>query len=145
MKDVGLKKERGCSSIEVDNCVHEFVAGDNTHPQGVMIYEKLNEIFEKLKLIGYEANRSQVLQCVEEEDMQEHALHLHSEKLAIAFGLISLKKSQPIRVMKNLRVCGDCHNVAKMISKVYDREILLRDRYRFHHFKEGNCSCKDYW
>ncbi|KAK1428671.1 hypothetical protein QVD17_17510 [Tagetes erecta] len=145
MKDVGLKKEPGCSSLEVNGVVHEFVVGDNTHAQSKLIYGKLNEVFEKLKSIGYEPNRSQVLQCVEEEDMQEQALHLHSEKLAIAFGLISLTKSQPIRVMKNLRVCEDCHNVAKMISKVYDREILLRDRYRFHHIKAGVCSCNDYW
>ncbi|KAM0004646.1 putative tetratricopeptide-like helical domain superfamily, DYW domain-containing protein [Helianthus debilis subsp. tardiflorus] len=145
MKDVGLKKEPGCSSIEVNGIVHEFIVGDNTHTQSKPIYGKLNEVFEKLKSNGYEPNRSQVLQCVEEEDMQEQALHLHSEKLAIAFGLISLKQSQPIRVMKNLRVCGDCHNVAKLISKVYDREILLRDRYRFHRFKAGECSCKDYW
>ncbi|XP_071720792.1 pentatricopeptide repeat-containing protein At2g29760, chloroplastic-like [Rutidosis leptorrhynchoides] len=145
MKDVGLKKERGCSSIEVDGVFHEFIVGDNTHTQSKSIYRKLNEVFERLKLNGYEPNWSQVLQCVEEKDMQEQALHLHSEKLAIVFGLIRLNKSQPIRVMKNLRVCGDCHNVAKLISKVYDREILLRDRYRFHHFKAGDCSCKDYW
>nr|XP_043610748.1 pentatricopeptide repeat-containing protein At2g29760, chloroplastic [Erigeron canadensis] len=145
MKDVGLKKELGCSSIEVDGSLHEFAVGDNTHPQSKLIYGKLNEVSEKLKLNGHEPIRSQVLQCVEEEDMQEQALHLHSEKLAIAFGLISQKKGQPIRVMKNLRVCGDCHNVAKLISKVYDRDILLRDRYRFHHFKAGDCSCKDYW
>lgn len=145
MRDVGLKKEPGCSSIEVDGSFHEFIVGDSTHPQSKRIYSKLNEVFEKIKLIGYEPNRSQVLQCVEEEDMQEQALHLHSEKLAIAFGLISLKKGQPIRVMKNLRVCGDCHTVAKLISKVYDKEILLRDRYRFHHFKAGDCSCNDYW
>ncbi|KAK9057568.1 hypothetical protein SSX86_022404 [Deinandra increscens subsp. villosa] len=145
MKDVGLKKEPGCSSVEVNGIVHEFIVGDNTHSQSKLIYEKLIEVFEKLKSIGYEPNRSQVLQCVEEEDVQDHALHLHSEKLAIAFGLISLTKSQPIRVMKNLRVCGDCHNVAKLISKAYDREILLRDRYRFHHFHAGECSCKDYW
>ncbi|KAI3830009.1 hypothetical protein L1987_04141 [Smallanthus sonchifolius] len=131
MKDIGLKKEPGCSSVEVNGTIHEFVVGDNTHAQSKLIYGKLNEVFETLKSNGYEPNRSQVLQCVEEEDMQEQALHLHSEKLAIAFGLISLTKSQPIRVMKNLRVCRDCHNVAKMISKVYDREILLRDRFTF--------------
>ncbi|KVI03652.1 Pentatricopeptide repeat-containing protein [Cynara cardunculus var. scolymus] len=145
MKYIGLKKEPGCSSIEVDASFHEFVVGDNTHPQSKRIYAKLNEISEKLKSMGYEPNRSQVLQCVEEEDMQEQALHLHSEKLAIAFGLISLKQAQPIRIMKNLRVCGDCHNVAKLISKLYNKEIFLRDRYRFHHFKAGDCSCKDYW
>ncbi|RVW56721.1 Pentatricopeptide repeat-containing protein, chloroplastic [Vitis vinifera] len=32
MRDVGLKKEPGCSSIEVDGIVHEFLVGDNSHP-----------------------------------------------------------------------------------------------------------------
>lgn len=145
MRDSGIKKEPGCSSIEVNGIVHEFLVGDNSHPLCKDIYEKLDEIAAKLKLIGYVPNKSHLLQFVEEEDMKEQALNLHSEKLAIAFGLISTVPSQPIRVVKNLRVCGDCHSVAKLISKVYEREILLRDRYRFHHFKGGHCSCMDYW
>ncbi|OIT30289.1 PREDICTED: pentatricopeptide repeat-containing protein At2g29760, chloroplastic-like [Nicotiana attenuata] len=145
MRECGLKKEPGCSSIEVNGIVHEFMVGDNTHPLSQKIYAKLDEIAARLKSVGYISNKSQVLQLIEEEDMQEQALNLHSEKLAMAFGLISAAPSQPIRIVKNLRVCGDCHAVAKLLSKLYDREILLRDRYRFHHFKEGNCSCKDYW
>ncbi|KAH0997506.1 hypothetical protein GBA52_021370 [Prunus armeniaca] len=105
----------------------------------------LDEMALRLKSNGYVPNKSHLLQFVEEEDMKDHALILHSEKLAIAFGLISLSPSQPIQVVKNLRVCGDCHSVAKLISKLYDREILLRDRYRFHHFRDGHCSCNDYW
>lgn len=145
MRDSGLKKEPGCSSIEVNSIVHEFLVGHNTHPQSQKIYAKLDEIAARLKHVGYVSNKSQILQFVEEEDMQEQALNHHSEKLAMAFGLISVAPSQPIRIVKNLRVCGDCHAVAKLLSKLYDREILLRDRYRFHHFKDGNCSCKDYW
>ncbi|KAL3367323.1 hypothetical protein AABB24_011851, partial [Solanum stoloniferum] len=145
MRECGLKKEPGCSSIEVHSIVHEFLVGDNSHPQSQKIYAKLDEIAARLKQVGYVSNKSQILQLVEEEDMQEHALNLHSEKLAMAFGLISVAPSQPIRIVKNLRVCADCHAVAKLLSKLYNREIILRDRYRFHHFKEGNCSCKDYW
>ncbi|KAM3231799.1 pentatricopeptide repeat-containing protein, chloroplastic [Capsicum annuum] len=145
MRECGLKKEPGCSSIEVNSVVHQFLVGDTAHPQSQKIYAKLDEIATRLKHVGYVSNKSQILQLVEEEDMQEQALNLHSEKLAMAFGLISVAPSQPIHIVKNLRVCGDCHAVAKLLSKIYDREILLRDRYRFHHFKEGNCSCKDYW
>uniref|UniRef100_A0A2N9ESY4 DYW domain-containing protein n=1 Tax=Fagus sylvatica TaxID=28930 RepID=A0A2N9ESY4_FAGSY len=145
MRDSGLRKEPGCSSIEVNGIVHEFLVGDNSHKLSKEIYSKLEEIAARLKSIGYVPNKSHLLQLVEEEDMKEQALNLHSEKLAIAFGLISMAPSQPIRVVKNLRVCGDCHSVAKLISRLYDREILLRDRYRFHHFKGGNCSCMDYW
>ncbi|RYR17978.1 hypothetical protein Ahy_B03g062626 isoform C [Arachis hypogaea] len=45
----------------------------------------------------------------------------------------------------NLRICWDCHEVAKMISKLFYREIIVRDRNRFHHFEDGQCSCKGYW
>ncbi|KAJ7974931.1 Pentatricopeptide repeat-containing protein [Quillaja saponaria] len=145
MRDSGLKKEPGCSLIEVKGIVYDFFVGDNSHPFSQKIYSKLDEILVRLKSIGYEPNKSQVLQLVEEDDLMEHALNLHSEKLAIAFGLISIEASQPIRIVKNLRVCGDCHSVAKLISGLYDREILLRDRYRFHHFRGGKCSCMDYW
>lgn len=145
MRDSGLKKEPGCSSIEVNGIIHEFLVGENSHPLSKEIYSKLDEVAAKLKSVGYVPNKSHLLQLVEEEDMKEQALNLHSEKLAIAFGLISIGSSQPIRVVKNLRVCGDCHSVAKHISRLYEREILLRDRYRFHHFKGGQCSCMDYW
>ncbi|XP_030967844.1 pentatricopeptide repeat-containing protein At2g29760, chloroplastic-like [Quercus lobata] len=145
MRDFGLKKEPGCSSIEVNGIVHEFLVGDNSHKLSKEIYSKLDEIAAKLKSVGYVPNKSHLLQLVEEEDVKEQALNLHSEKLAIAYGLISMGPSQLIRVVKNLRVCGDCHSVAKLISGLYDREILLRDRYRFHHFRGGNCSCMDYW
>ncbi|KAL3518072.1 hypothetical protein ACH5RR_020661 [Cinchona calisaya] len=145
MRNYGLKKEPGCSSIEVNGNVYEFLVGDNAHPLSKNIYLKLDEIASRLKSIGYVPMKSQLLQLVEEEDVQEQALNLHSEKLAIAFGLISTSPSQPIRIVKNLRVCDDCHAVAKLISKLYNREILLRDCYRFHHFKEGSCSCMDYW
>ncbi|KDO44240.1 hypothetical protein CISIN_1g035659mg [Citrus sinensis] len=145
MRVSGLKKEPGCSSIEVNGEIHKFLAGESSHPLCKEIYSKLDEIVARLKSFGYVPNRSHLLQLVEEEDVQEQALNLHSERLAIAYGLISVEPSQPIRIVKNLRVCGDCHTVAKLISKLYNREILLRDRYRFHHFRGGNCSCMDYW
>ncbi|CAN0854754.1 Pentatricopeptide repeat-containing protein At2g29760, chloroplastic [Linum grandiflorum] len=145
MRDSGLKKEPGCSSVEINGTVHEFIVGDNAHPLSRDIYAKLDEIMARLRSHGYVANTSHVLQFVEEEDVKEKALKLHSEKLAIAFGLIRGNPEQAIRIVKNIRVCGDCHTVAKLISKVYGRDIVLRDRYRFHHFSGGHCSCKDYW
>uniref|UniRef100_A0A7N0VAT6 DYW domain-containing protein n=1 Tax=Kalanchoe fedtschenkoi TaxID=63787 RepID=A0A7N0VAT6_KALFE len=145
MRDNQVVKEPGCSSIEVDGQLHKFLVGDISHPQCRKIYQKLDEITLRLKAEGYVPDKSQVLQIVDDESMKEQALSWHSEKLAIAFGLINLTPPRPIRVVKNLRVCGDCHAVAKLISKLYNREIILRDRYRFHHFKDGHCSCQDYW
>ncbi|KAK7392991.1 hypothetical protein VNO78_21441 [Psophocarpus tetragonolobus] len=145
MRDSDVKKEPWCSSIDVNGIVHEFLVGDNSHPFSQKIYLKLDEISEKFMSIGYKPDMSNLLQLSEEDNLTEQSLNVHSEKLAIAFGLISTASSQPIRIVKNIRICGDCHAFAKLISQLYDRDILLRDRYRFHHFKGGKCSCLDYW
>nr|XP_010909249.1 putative pentatricopeptide repeat-containing protein At5g59200, chloroplastic [Elaeis guineensis] len=144
MKERGIQKEPGCSSIEVDNEIHEFLLGDIRHPQREEIYRKLEELNDVLKLEGYSPARDVVLQDIEEEE-KEWALAIHSERLAICYGLISTKPGTTIRVVKNLRVCSDCHSIIKLISKVSRRKIVVRDRNRFHHFEDGSCSCRDYW
>ncbi|KAJ0539933.1 putative tetratricopeptide-like helical domain superfamily, DYW domain-containing protein [Helianthus annuus] len=145
MRKTGVKKDPGCSLIEYRDEVHEFIAGDKSHPRTHEIYHKLSEIRERLKSVGYVPDKSQVLLHIEGDDEKESELESHSERLAIAFGLISLKPGIPIRIVKNLRVCNDCHSVTKHLSQIYDREIIVRDNSRFHHFKHGSCSCMDYW
>ncbi|XP_020270458.1 pentatricopeptide repeat-containing protein At4g21065 [Asparagus officinalis] len=140
----GVKKTPGYSLLEIGNRVHEFVMGDRSHPQSDEIYDKLEEVAKRLRKEGYVPKTSNVLADIEEEE-KETALCYHSERLAIAFALISTSPAVPIRIVKNLRVCEDCHIVTKLISNVYEREIIVRDRSRFHHFKDGFCSCKDYW
>lgn len=144
MMDRGIKKTPGCSLIEVNGVVHEFVAGDGSHPQSKNIYFKLDEMIKDLKSAGYAPDTSEVFLDIGEES-KERAVYRHSEKLAIAFGLISSGPGVTIRVIKNLRICVDCHSMAKLVSKVYDREVIVRDGTRFHHFRHGSCSCKDYW
>eukprot|EP01018_Ginkgo_biloba_P028154 Gb_09702 [translate_table: standard] len=144
MKQRGIKKEPGCSWIEVNNKLHTFLTGDRTHPQTEKIYEELEDLARQMKEAGYLPDTNFVLHDVE-EDQKEHILCYHSEKLAIAFGLISTPCGTPIRVMKNLRVCGDCHTATKFISQIVRREIVVRDGNRFHHFHGGICSCGDYW
>jgi hypothetical protein len=145
MKKRGIKKDPGCSSIEHRGMLHEFIVGDKSHPQTKEIYSKLSEVREKLKSVGHVPDTSQVLLCLEEEKEKEVELENHSERLAIAFGLINLEPRSPIRIIKNLRVCNDCHSVTKLLSKIYNREIVVRDNSRFHHFTNGSCSCKDFW
>lgn len=136
--------ELGCSWIEVDGVTHEFRVDDQLHPRILEIREKLDEILDKAKLVGYIINTTQVTFDLSEED-KERAVSLHSEKLAIAFGFLSTKPGTIIRVVKNLRTCEDCHLALKAISLVFYREIIVRDRSRFHAFKHGKCSCNDYW
>ncbi|KAG2718716.1 hypothetical protein I3760_03G232300 [Carya illinoinensis] len=144
LKDKGMKKVPGCTSIEVDSVVHEFLVGGKLHPLSKDIYEMLEEIDKLLEMAGFVPDTSEVLYDMDEE-WKEGALSHHSEKLAIAFGLISTKPGATIRIVKNLRVCGNCHSATKLISKIFNREIIARDSNRFHHFKNGSCSCKDYW
>ncbi|KFK43124.1 hypothetical protein AALP_AA1G083500 [Arabis alpina] len=142
--DKGMKKVPGCSSIEINSVVHEFIIGDKFHPQNREIYGMLDEMDVLLEEAGFVPDTSEVLQEMEEE-WKEGALRHHSEKLAIAFGLISTKPGTKLTIVKNLRVCRNCHEATKLISKIYKREIIARDRTRFHHFKDGVCSCNDYW
>ncbi|KAI5419716.1 putative pentatricopeptide repeat-containing protein [Lathyrus oleraceus] len=143
MKRRKIRKTPGISNVELNNQVHTFLAGDTSHPQSKEIYEELSVLVGKMKELGYVPETDSALHDVEEEDKEGH-LAVHSEKLAIVFALLNTQESQ-IRITKNLRVCGDCHIAAKLISKIVEREIVVRDTNRFHHFKDGVCSCGDYW
>jgi hypothetical protein len=106
---------------------------------------KLEDLSTRLKDLGYEPDTSYVLQDIDDEH-KEAVLAQHSERLAIAFGLIATPKGSPLLIIKNLRVCGDCHLVIKLIAKIEEREIVVRDSNRFHHFSsDGVCSCGDFW
>ncbi|KAL3507620.1 hypothetical protein ACH5RR_033002 [Cinchona calisaya] len=144
MKRKGMTKKPACSWIEVKNKVHAFVAGDKSHPLYDQINEALEEILEQIEREGYVPDTSEVLHDVDEEQ-KRFAVSTHSERLAIAFGIMSTTAGTTIRVTKNLRVCVDCHTAIKFISKTMGREIIVRDNIRFHCFKDGSCSCGDYW
>lgn len=144
MKERGVKKEPGLSWIEMGGSVHSFVAGDKSHPRSQEIYATLEEMILRIKRVGYDTSAA-----LESDDLDFELsvilLNCHSEKLAVALGVLSLPRLAPIRVMKNLRVCVDCHTTMKLFSTVEGREIVLRDPIRFHRFRNGLCSCGDYW
>lgn len=144
MESRGIRKEQGCTWIEVAGKVHTFVVEDRSHPLVGEIYAELARLMNAIKREGYIPITQNVLHDVGEQQKEE-AISYHSEKLAIAYGVLSLPSGTPIRIYKNLRVCSDCHSASKFISKVTGREIIARDASRFHHFKDGVCSCGDYW
>ncbi|KAL6192946.1 hypothetical protein ACLB2K_034031 [Fragaria x ananassa] len=144
MRDKGIRKEPGCSWIKYKSRVHIFSADDQSSPFSDQIYAELEKLYPKMIAEGYEPDVSSVLHDVDELQKMK-MLNYHSERLAIAFGLIFIPSGLPIRVVKNLRVCGDCHNATKYISKITKREILVRDAVRYHLFKDGTCSCGDFW
>lgn len=144
MKEKGVRKEPGYSLIEINGCLHNFTSGDQSHPEMVKIKQTWDDILKKIKLEGYSGNFDEALFDIDEEE-KESSLHRHSEKLAIAFGIMKTEPGTTIRIVKNLRVCEDCHSATKLISKAFRRELIVRDRNRFHHFRDGTCSCKDFW
>lgn len=144
MEDRGVKKEQGCTWVQIDGKVHSFVTEDRSHPQAREIYTELARLMNEIKREGYVPLTQNVLHDVGEQQKEE-AISYHSEKLAIAYGILNTPPSTPIRIYKNLRVCADCHSASKFISKLAGREIIARDASRFHHFKDGLCSCGDYW
>uniref|UniRef100_A0A6V7QYB2 DYW domain-containing protein n=1 Tax=Ananas comosus var. bracteatus TaxID=296719 RepID=A0A6V7QYB2_ANACO len=144
MKAINLKKRPACSWIKIKNEISTFGIGDKAHKDKKEIYAKLGEILLMVKDVGYVADTSYALHDMDEEQKEQN-LWNHSEKLALAYGLTRTPKGSSIRIFKNLRVCGDCHLVFKLVSSVVDPEIVLRDPYRFHHFKGGECSCSDFW
>ncbi|KAA8516729.1 hypothetical protein F0562_016765 [Nyssa sinensis] len=141
MRHRKLKKDPGCSYVEYKGRTNLFVAGDRSHPQTEEIYTMLDRLEDLVKeLDGTKKN--------DQEKRTEElisGLGVHSEKLAIASALLNTGVGTEILVIKNLRVCGDCHLFIKLVSKIVDRQFVVRDATRFHHFKSGVCSCNDYW
>ncbi|XP_061989017.1 putative pentatricopeptide repeat-containing protein At5g52630 [Rosa rugosa] len=144
LRDRGVKKETGLSWVEEGNKIHTFAAGDRTHMWTKEIYQKLEELGEEMERAGYVADTSFVLREVNNEEKNQ-TIRYHSERLAVAFGLLTIPTDRPIRIMKNLRICGDCHTAIKFMSKCSGRVIIVRDNNRFHRFEDGKCTCGDYW
>uniref|UniRef100_A0A7N0V2F2 DYW domain-containing protein n=1 Tax=Kalanchoe fedtschenkoi TaxID=63787 RepID=A0A7N0V2F2_KALFE len=144
MKKIGVKKGPGLSWIESQGTVYYFSVGDASHQDMRLIRGMLEVLRNKIKRAGYAPNCSVIMHDVE-DDEKERLLWVHSERLALAFGLIATPSGSPIRILKNLRICLDCHEVVKFVSKIVGREIIVRDVNRFHHFENGICSCGDYW
>ncbi|WCJ28412.1 Tetratricopeptide repeat (TPR)-like superfamily protein [Euphorbia peplus] len=139
-----IKKKLACSWVKSKKEINSFGMGDKSHPLSSQIYGKLEELKTMIKQAGYVPDTSYALQDTDEEQ-KEHNLWNHSERLALAFSLITTREYSTVKVFKNLHVCSDCHSVFKFGSEVLGRKIILRDPYRFHHLDGGKCSCSDYW
>ncbi|EPS61477.1 hypothetical protein M569_13318 [Genlisea aurea] len=123
----------GCSWIEVRGKTHAFLSGDGSHPEIEGIVAVWEGIRERMIGDGW---------VIEEEEGDELLLSCgHSERLAVAFGLMNTSPGMPIRVTKNVGMCRACHGSMKFVSRVFRREVSVTETANFHHFKDGNCSC----
>ncbi|MED6144950.1 hypothetical protein PIB30_020245 [Stylosanthes scabra] len=144
MKKGGVHKKHGKSWIELGGSIHQFKAADHLHAEMKAIYRVLEGLNQRAKLEGFAPMTELVLMDVSEEEKEEN-LNFHSEKLALAYAVLKSSPGTKIRIFKNLRICQDCHNWIKIVSRILNREIIVRDRIRFHQFEGGFCSCRDYW
>ena len=130
-------KARGCSWTELDGEVHEFLLmGDETHPRSIEIYEKLDEVVKELEIAGYNPHLRSVLVDLEEEEKRRVILLIVKSWL-FHLGLSVLLK---VQAFESQRI----FSFMKLASKVFEREIIARDRTRFHHYRDGVCSCGDF-
>ncbi|XP_057433703.1 pentatricopeptide repeat-containing protein At4g14050, mitochondrial [Lotus japonicus] len=139
-----VKKEPGYSCIDLGKESHVFYAGETSHPMKDEILGLMRKLDAEMRKRGYVPDTSYVLHDMDQQE-KERQLFWHSERLAVAYGLLKAVPGTIIRIVKNLRVCGDCHTVLKLISTIESREIYVRDAKRYHHFKDGKCSCNDFW
>lgn len=121
-----------------------FVANDVAHPQKENIHKMWEKLNQKIKEIGYVPDTSHVLLFVDQQE-KELNFQYHTEKLALTLAFLNTPPRSTTRIMKNIRVSGDCHSSINYVALVVKREIIVRDTNRFHHFRDGFCSCGDYW
>lgn len=150
METVGVRKAPGLSWTEVGHKVHEFASGGQRHPQLKAIRAYMEELLRELRKLGYAPDTSSVNFDIEEEHKEEQLYH-HSEKLALVLSLMNCRGGSnhsyghAIKIIKNIRICSDCHNFMRLASKLVGKAIIVRDANRFHHFSGGACSCNEYW
>jgi hypothetical protein len=143
-EDVGVLRDR--SWITIRDKVHFFRAEDRTHPRATELYQLLENLLEKAKGVGYEPYQNAELSASQDDDKPTagSSLKHHSERLAVALGLLETPPGATVRVTKNITMCRDCHSSIKFFSLLANREIVVRDSKRLHKFKDGRCSCGDF-
>jgi len=144
MSQSGMKKLPGRSSTMVNGKVVHFHANDRSHPLSNEIHRQLGQLESELVQHGYQCDQSWISRPLNHGETNESVLWGHSERIAIAFQLIQEPKPSLIQVVKNLRICGDCHTAIQLIAKIRQCSIIIHDANRIHHFDlTGKCSCNN--
>eukprot|EP01083_Nonionella_stella_P009098 26367_1 len=145
MKHDKLKKIPAVSEIDIFGKLHTFYASNKHHEP--CVDEGLNKLYHKLKLspFNYEPDLTCITRELSKHEEADQVLLMHSEKIALVYGLIHTPKDYLLVINKNLRICNDCHNFIKLVSKMEQRSITVADANRVHVFNDGQCSCNNYY
>ncbi|KAM0922619.1 hypothetical protein ACQ4PT_006094 [Festuca glaucescens] len=76
MRSKGIEKIPGCSSIEMDGSIHEFISGGKSHPSYDDIHAKLIEIGGRMQQQSYVRETAEVFYDIGDEE-KEQALRHH--------------------------------------------------------------------
>ncbi|CAM4799899.1 unnamed protein product [Rotaria magnacalcarata] len=123
IEELGVKVKVGLSWTEIKGHI-QLKAHDHSHPQSTEIYAKIDRLKSKAIENGFIFDSSWMTRSLNENETIESVLC----------------------VVKNLRVCGHCHEFTKVIAKIEQCDIVVRDANRIHHFyPNGQCSCQDHF
>ncbi|CAI0548427.1 unnamed protein product [Linum tenue] len=138
------------SWISIKDKVHSFKTSIQRAPGNAGTFRLLDELLDKARSHGYMTHAAMEVNNEVREIEMEHGHYSsasaanHSERLAVAFGLLNIQTDAPIRVNKNTRMCRDCHSFIKIVSSMSSREIIVKDSWRIHRFANGQCSCGEF-
>ncbi|CAM4802829.1 unnamed protein product [Rotaria magnacalcarata] len=142
----GCKKQIGVTVTDIDGKLWKFRAHDRSHAESAEIHEQVDRMSKRIIEHGHKYDASWIVRPMQPDETIETLLCGHSERLAMAAHFIRNRKPKRIQMTKNLRICGDCHEVTKLVALIYQCEIVVRDTNRMHHFNmNGQCSCQDYF
>lgn len=145
MRERGVTKESGVSWAEFRGSCHHFVDGDNSCSQKDATFTRLEELLARVKQNTERGSMNVWELGFQSRKVSENSIGKHGELLAVALGLSTLPNTAPVRVMKNQKLSWEGHETLKLLSESENREIIIRDPARFHHFNQGSCSCRGYW
>ncbi|CAF1574329.1 unnamed protein product, partial [Adineta steineri] len=132
--------------IRLNRIKQQFTAHDQSHRLSKEIYAEADRISCELTEHGHKSDSSWITRPLAETETIQSVLCSHSERLAIAFHFIQGRKPSFIQITENLRVCGDCHQATKLIAKIRQVKIVVRDANCIHHFStNGTCSRQDHF
>ncbi|PKA49627.1 Putative pentatricopeptide repeat-containing protein [Apostasia shenzhenica] len=119
IKTIGMKKTPGYSLVELNGELHAFLVENKSHPDYLSIIEMLDKLDCEMRKMGYIPKTELVPHDLAEE----------------AIVLLNTWPGMRIRVIKTMRVSGDCHDAIILISRITNRKIVFRDAKRFHHLR----------
>lgn len=114
--------------------IHEF--NDENLSKFSSLDNELKVVVSDLKSVGVDWERN-------DNDLKEFFCGHATTRLAVVKNLVSNISNNMFQLTKTKSTCHICHEGLKQLSLLRQRDIILKDNIRIHHFHDGQCSCHD--